>query len=397
MDVKAASSMRALTRVALGIGLLAFVLPFASVSCGDHELLAVRGLNAAAGGQYMMGGQVHYYAADPYFLLAILGAVVALTCQLLRPHVKVRLIAGAVAGLSSVIVMLIGQAHVNSQIASLQSNGLVTIRWEIGYWVALFALSAGTVLAAVGFFRAGMCPQHTPTPPSRAVTSGGVLAILGALTIIAACALPYLHYKNSPGSPLDPASPSVFIPGFGPSMWFVAEPVGVAILALAAGIALLEWTSRRTRAIAAGVLLAYGVQTFLLFVGYVAWQSATRPLNSAPAEWSDCLPGYFSSSPGSRPRSPCSSGDPLQPTTSLQRWASRRQRLEEVPSFPSTWRRSQSSISAASPSSTACRARVVSRFSSTAPGSGMQPERLRFSPGIPTERTSSSRASSAST
>ncbi len=270
MAVKAASSMRALTRVALGIGLLAFVLPFASVSCGDHELLAVRGLNAAAGGQYMMGGQVHYYAADPYFLLAILGAVVALTCQFLRPYVKVRLIAGAVAGLSSVVVMLIGQAHVNSQIASLQSNGLVTIRWEIGYWVALFALSAGTGLAAVGFFRVGMRPQHTQTPSSRAVTSGGVLAILGALTIIAACALPYLHYKNSPGSPLDPASPSVFIPGFGPSMWFAAEPVGVAILAFAAGIALMEWTSRRTRAIAAGVLLAYGAQTFLLFVGYVA-------------------------------------------------------------------------------------------------------------------------------
>jgi len=50
---------------------------------------------------------------------------------------------------------------------------------------------------------------------------------------------------------------------------FAAEPIGVAVLALMSAVALVVWRMPIVRAVAASVLLAYGVQTFLLFVGYV--------------------------------------------------------------------------------------------------------------------------------
>jgi hypothetical protein len=278
---------RAGTRIAFGIGLLAFVLPFASVSCGGHEVFTARGVNTAIGGQYTFGGHVNYYSGDPYFLIAVLGAILALAGQFLRPYVRVRLIASAVVGLSSVVMMLIGQAHVNSRIASLQTNGAVTIRWEIAYWIALFAFGAGTVMAALESYRA-VSVRSVPgsaTPPSAARAAGGVIALVAALMIIAASAIPYIHYKNySSDSSFDPSSsPSVFISGFGPTMWFAAEPIGVAILAFTAGVVLVEWMSRIPRAIAAGALLAFGVQTFLLFFGYVALAVGSPDAQLRPA------------------------------------------------------------------------------------------------------------------
>jgi hypothetical protein len=96
--------------------------------------------------------------------------------------------------------------------------------------------------------------------------SGGILAIVGAISIIPACALDYVHYTDN----TEPSSVSVFNPGFGPAIWFAAEPVGVAAITIAAALVLLVLGSRVPRAVAAGVMVAYGAQTFLLFLGYVA-------------------------------------------------------------------------------------------------------------------------------
>lgn len=319
---------RAATRIALGIGLLAFVLPFASVSCGGHEVFTARGLNTAIGGQYTAGGHVNYYSGDPYFLMAVLGAILALAGQFLRSYARVRLIASTVAGLGSVVGMLIGPTHVSSQIASLESSGVVAIRWEVGYWIALFAIGAGTVMSGVETYRV-MSPRSVPgseaalTPPSPATIAGGVIAMVAAFVIIAACAIPYVHYTNTSGSAFDPTnSPSLFSPGFGAANWFAAEPVGVAVLAFVAGIVLIEWVSRIQRAIAAGVLLAIGVQTVLLFVGYVALAIGSPDAQLRPGGILGVLAGILLFVGGLAALN-LSRGTPRHAIAILQGWASR--------------------------------------------------------------------------
>jgi hypothetical protein len=104
--------------------------------------------------------------------------------------------------------------------------------------------------------------------------------MVGAIAIITACALPYVHYTDSSAGPT--LSPSVFNSGFAPSNGFAAEPIGVALLAIVAGVVLVVWTNRIPQAIASGVLLAYGAQTFLLFVGYVLLAVASPSAQLGP-------------------------------------------------------------------------------------------------------------------
>lgn len=79
-----------------------------------------------------------------------------------------------------------------------------------------------------------------------------------------------------------PSSPSVLNPGFDPSNWFAAEPIGVAVLALLAAAGLVVWWRSAIRAIAAAMLLAYGVQACLLFAGYVELEVKSPAAQLAP-------------------------------------------------------------------------------------------------------------------
>lgn len=89
--------------------------------------------------------------------------------------------------------------------------------------------------------------------------------MVAGILIVVACAVPYIHYTDS----TSPSTISIFNSGFASSFAFAIEPVGIALLALAAGVVLVAWVSRQPRAIAAGVLIAAGAQTFLMFAGYV--------------------------------------------------------------------------------------------------------------------------------
>jgi hypothetical protein len=55
-------------------------------------------------------------------------------------------------------------------------------------------------------------------------------------------------------------------------LWYAAEPVAVIVFVVIAGAFLIAWQNQIVGAISAGALLALGVQTFMLFVGYVFGQ-----------------------------------------------------------------------------------------------------------------------------
>jgi hypothetical protein len=103
--------------------------------------------------------------------------------------------------------------------------------------------------------------------------SGAVVAFVGAVAVIVACVVPYANYTDPSVSP---ATPSIFNPGYPGAVWYAVEPVLVAVVGVVAGVLLIALRGRLLRALAAGVLLAVGVQTFVLFIGYVL-AAATGP------------------------------------------------------------------------------------------------------------------------
>jgi hypothetical protein len=273
---------RGVTGATLGIGLLTFLLPFAGVSCNGQPALTASGVNMILGGQYAASGQQHY-SGDVSFLLAVLGILVAVACQFLRIRPRTRAFASGAASLWSLVMLLVGRAHVNAELSDFPGR-VLTVRWEVGFWLALGAVGATTLLAAVELYNGRMlwAPAGSAEPaglsrfltllPERtasrslAVTASGVIAVVAGLMIITACALPNIHYTD-PAT--QPASASIINPGFAPANWFAAEPVLVALVAIGAGAVLITWMSRIPRVIATAVVLAYGAQTFLLFLGYV--------------------------------------------------------------------------------------------------------------------------------
>jgi len=279
---------RGIARVAVLAGLAAFALPFATVSCGGHQVLTGTGLNGITGGHYAVTGQTNSYSGDVSFLLALLGGVVALIVLFMRISTLARAMAAGLASLWSAAMLLVGQAHLNGELADANLGSVVTVRWEPGFWIALAAFGVAAALMALQLYsaRAALGPSFGPgfslpetTSRSLVITASGIAAAAGSLLIILACALPYIHYTDSS---IQPSSPSIFNPGFASSNGFAAEPVGVAILALIAAVALVMWQKPVIRAIASFVVLAYGVQTLLLFAGYVFYAAKSDSAQLAP-------------------------------------------------------------------------------------------------------------------
>jgi hypothetical protein len=102
--------------------------------------------------------------------------------------------------------------------------------------------------------------------PSALSIAAGSIATVAAILVIWACALPELTVPA-----VDPGrhSYSIFNTGTPGSGWFAVEPVGVGILgAIAAILVIAAVRVPRLRLLAAGMLVAMGIQTILLFAGY---------------------------------------------------------------------------------------------------------------------------------
>ena len=132
-------------------------------------------------------------------------------------------------------------------------------------------------------------PNSAVRPRPWLAIAGGVTAMLAAVLIVVACAVPYVHYTDSNS----PSTVSVFNSGFGPSNWFALEPVGVALLVFLAGIVLVAWMSRLPRAVASGALIALGAQTFLMFVGYVLFTADSASAQHGPGGFVGMLAGLL--------------------------------------------------------------------------------------------------------
>jgi hypothetical protein len=99
--------------------------------------------------------------------------------------------------------------------------------------------------------------------------AAGIMAIAAALVIVAASALPYVRLATGVAGHFE--SMSIFNAGPGSNasnLWFAVEPAGVALLGIILGVLLMVIRKGSLLAVAAGMLIAFGIQTVFLFLGY---------------------------------------------------------------------------------------------------------------------------------
>ena len=109
----------------------------------------------------------------------------------------------------------------------------------------------------------GQMPAPVAARPLPAI-AGGIVAVLALPFILAGCILPYVNWTDTSNG----ATSSIFNAGYSGGFWFAVEPIAVILCALPAAIVLIAVKHRVARAVAAGVLLAFGLQTITMFAGY---------------------------------------------------------------------------------------------------------------------------------
>jgi len=120
--------------------------------------------------------------------------------------------------------------------------------------------------------------QASKSARSSVATIGGIGAIVGVVILVVGCVLPYVHYTGDVTGVS--ANPSVFNGGF-PGAWGnVIEPLLVCLLGLAASILVIAWANRTARAFSSAALIAMGLQTLAMFVGYDAAGAAYGQLQA---------------------------------------------------------------------------------------------------------------------
>src|SRR5438132_10546179 len=116
----------------------------------------------------------------------------------------------------------------------------------------------------------------SPTAPPRTskrswlATTGGIAALIAIPFIVAGSTLPFVYYTDTSNGP---ASSSIFNLGYTGGLFFALEPIAVMVCALVTGIFLIACQNRTVRAVGTGVLLAFGLQTVALFIGYIGGEA----------------------------------------------------------------------------------------------------------------------------
>lgn len=148
-------------RIPKGIALLAFLLPWMTVSCSDQKLVEASGFGLAFGRVTAMGQAAE--ASDGaslnlWLILAIIAIVGGLALLFLRGREAAKLVLGTSA--AALILIFIGTYRYSkdailAEAAKSGSNGdidraalaMIQVNWEIGYWLALFSLIAAAAMA----------------------------------------------------------------------------------------------------------------------------------------------------------------------------------------------------------------------------------------------------------
>lgn len=148
-------------RVPKGIALLAFLLPWMTVSCSNQTLVEASGFGLAFGRVTAMG-QASQASDGASLNLWLILALLAIATGLILLFLKGREVAKPVLGTSvtAIALILVGtyrysEDAIMAEAAKDGANGsmdraalaMIEVHWEIGYWLALLSLIAAAVMA----------------------------------------------------------------------------------------------------------------------------------------------------------------------------------------------------------------------------------------------------------
>ncbi|MDO9362256.1 MAG: hypothetical protein Q7T60_04980 [Sphingopyxis sp.] len=148
-------------RIPKGIALLAFLLPWMTISCSNQKLAEASGFGLAFGRVTAMGqaSQAGDGATLNYWLiLALLAIVGGLGLLFIKGREAAKLVLGT--SVAALVLIFVGtyrysKDSIMAEAAKNGSNGnmdqaalsMIQVNWEIGYWLALIALIAAAVMA----------------------------------------------------------------------------------------------------------------------------------------------------------------------------------------------------------------------------------------------------------
>jgi phosphoglycerol transferase MdoB-like AlkP superfamily enzyme len=148
-------------RVPKGIALLAFLLPWMTVSCSGQKLVEASGFGLAFGRVTAMGQAAQ--ASDGaslniWLILALVAIAGGLALLFLRGREAAKLVLGtSVAAIALIFVgtyryskdAILADAAKDGQNSGMDQAAVAMLQvdWEIGYWLALLSLIAAAVMA----------------------------------------------------------------------------------------------------------------------------------------------------------------------------------------------------------------------------------------------------------
>jgi hypothetical protein len=113
-------------------------------------------------------------------------------------------------------------------------------------------------------------PQPGAAAPPRPVPwmriAAGATAVVGAVATLVACLLPYGTFPDPSGGPT--TTSSIFNGGFAGAGWDVPEPVFAILAGVVSATLVFIGINRTVQAISAGVLLAAGIQSAMMWIAY---------------------------------------------------------------------------------------------------------------------------------
>lgn len=148
-------------RIPKGIALLAFLLPWMTVSCSNQKLVEASGFGLAFGRVTAMGqaSQAGDGASlNIWLILALLAIAGGLALLFMRGREAAKLVLGTSAAAIALIFVGTWRYSKDAIMAEAAKSGpnsnldqaalaMIQVNWEIGYWLALLSLIAAAAMA----------------------------------------------------------------------------------------------------------------------------------------------------------------------------------------------------------------------------------------------------------
>lgn len=147
-------------RIPKGIALVAFLLPWMTISCSEQKIAEATGFGLAFGNVTTMGRATSAgdgAAMNLWLVLALLAIAGGLFLLFTRGREAAKLVLGT--SVAALVLIFLGTWRYSKDaiMAEAAKNGggdmdraamaMIQVNWEIGYWLALFALIAAAAMA----------------------------------------------------------------------------------------------------------------------------------------------------------------------------------------------------------------------------------------------------------